>query len=152
MDAVLIILAEPAVASEPGKAALDDPSQAGNLEGALTAFNDLQPPTLLLCQSAGEFLAFMPRVGDDGGDRRKERTQSICQRGTGAAVRNIGSTDPIGDRQADRIDQDVPLSTFHPLEGVEAARSTISVVFTDCPSIITTVGHSLFPARSRVSR
>ncbi len=66
LDAILIVLAEPTIASEPSEAAFHDPGQAGDLEGTLTPFDNLQPPTLLLGQCAREFLALMPGIGDDG--------------------------------------------------------------------------------------
>jgi hypothetical protein len=47
---------------------------------------------LLLRQGAGKVLAFMPAIGDDGGDRREGRFQSTRQQSAGARVRNISSS------------------------------------------------------------
>jgi hypothetical protein len=65
----------------------------------------------------------MTCIGDDGRDRWENRFQTARQQSAGSSVRDIGSLDPIGDRQAERIDQNVTLSALHPLEGVKTTGS-----------------------------
>lgn len=67
-------------------------------EGALAPLDDLQSPTLLLGQGVSEFPAFVPGIGNDGGDGREGCLQSDRQQGFGAPVGNISGLDAIGDR------------------------------------------------------
>ena len=94
LDAMFTVLAEPTIASQPREGPLDDPGQASDFKGAFTALDDVQPPALLLCQGAGEFLALMPGIGNDGGDRREHCLQSTGQQSAGAPTRDVGGFDP----------------------------------------------------------
>ena len=71
---ILVVLAETAVAAQPREAALDDPGQPFDLEGALAALGDDQLPALVLLQRPRELTALMPCIGHHGADRREERT------------------------------------------------------------------------------
>src|SRR5205085_1205719 len=46
LHAIFVVFAEPAIAPEPSKTAFDNPGQPGDLEGALSAFDNLQFPTV----------------------------------------------------------------------------------------------------------
>ena len=65
-------------------------------------------------------------------------------------IRQIGRLDPLGNRQAERVDKEIALAPFYPLVPVETARNPpISVVFTDWLSMITTLGFCQRPALVR---
>jgi hypothetical protein len=88
-------------------------------------------------------------IGDDGADGRPERRKTGQQARSGPPIRHAGRLDPAGDQQAQRVDQDVALAALHSLVPIEAANAPFSVVFTDCPSMMTTLGPGRRPALVR---
>ena len=119
----LVVLAEAAVAPEPGQAALHDPSQAFDLERALAAAGDDQLPAVVPQQVAGQLAAFVPRVGHHGADGGEERAQAPEQTRTRLLVWYVRRLDPARDRQAQRVHQDVALAAPDQLVPVKAARA-----------------------------
>jgi hypothetical protein len=79
----------------------------------------------------------------------KPTTQATEEPVSGLAVRDIRWLDTARDWQTKCINQDVPFAAFDPLVPVESTGPPRSVVFTDCPSMITTVGQAARPAASR---
>jgi len=58
-----VVFAQAAIASKPSKRALHNPSQSGNLEGALASFHDSQAPAVI-AKLPSELPAFMSSVGN----------------------------------------------------------------------------------------
>jgi hypothetical protein len=60
LDSKLIVLAESAISPQPGEAALNDPSQPGNLERSVLSFDDPEFVTVMSPQLPGELSALIP--------------------------------------------------------------------------------------------
>jgi hypothetical protein len=133
----------------PGEGALDDPIEANDLEGRLASLDDHETPALVALDLGGELAALVTSVGDDGADGRPERRKTGHQPCPSPPIRYAGRLDPAGDQQAQRVDQDVALAALHPFVPIEAAHAPFSVVFTDCPSMMTTLGPGRRPALVR---
>jgi hypothetical protein len=71
LHAVLVILAQSAIAAKPSEAALDNPCKACHLERALPAFDDLQLPAVLTQQVVRELAALVSGISNDCADVRE---------------------------------------------------------------------------------
>ena len=60
----------------------------------------------------------------------------------------VGRLDPTRDEKSLRINEELALTPLDALVAIEAANTPLSVVFTDCASMITTVGSERRPAFS----
>jgi hypothetical protein len=74
LHCVFVIFAESAIAAEPSEAPLHDPGQAGDLEGALPSFDDLQFLAVVAHDLTSELPAFMASVSDNGANVGKQWT------------------------------------------------------------------------------
>ena len=68
LNSELIILAETAISPQPGEAALNDPSQARDLERSVLSFDDLEFIAVMSPQLTGQFSALMAGISDDDPD------------------------------------------------------------------------------------
>jgi NADPH-dependent 2,4-dienoyl-CoA reductase/sulfur reductase-like enzyme len=116
---VLVVLAETTVSAQPCEGALDDPGQAGDLEGAFAALDDPQVPAGLLAQEAGKPAARVPGVGNDRVVLGPERSEAVDEALAGAPIRHAGRLDPAGDQQPECVDQDMAFPPLHALVAVE---------------------------------
>ena len=66
LDHVFVVFAESAIAAKPCEAALHNPGQASDLEGALPSLDDLQFPAVVTQQLTSQFTAFISSICDDG--------------------------------------------------------------------------------------
>ena len=137
--------------AKPAERALDDPVQADDLEGWLASLDDHETPAFVALDLGGELAALVTGIGDDGVNGRPERQEAGHQPGAGPPIRHAGRLDPAGDQQAQRVDQDVALTALYPLVPIEAANAPFSVVLTDWPSMMTTLGPGRRPALARTN-
>ena len=149
---VLVILGHPALPAKPCEGPLDDPVEPGDPECLLSPLDDDQSPAAAVAQVLGQRFTFVVCIGDHGMDPRPERRQSCRQPTRRPAIGHAGRLDPTRDEKALCIYEDLALAPLHALVAVEAANAPSSVVFTDCASMITTVGSVRRPAFSRASR
>jgi len=80
LNSELIILAESAISSQPGEAALNDPSQPSDLECSVLSFDDLEFVAIMSPRLIGEFSALMAGVSDDDPGNAKRRPPSSLSR------------------------------------------------------------------------
>ena len=128
----LVVLAVPAVSTQPGKGALHDPPLGQHLEpgDVVAAFDDLQKPTAQL-RGPVDQLARITAVGPNPLQPR-EQTGEFAQDQLGpVAVLNIACMYDNRNYQAERIDRDVAFSAVDFLPGVVTVYPPFSVVFTD---------------------
>src|SRR3954451_22666597 len=90
LHAVLVILAEPAISSEPCERAFHYPRQTDNFEGAVLAFDDLQLPAFLTHQLSRQLTALVPGIGHDSLNSREEWTQTGEQSSSRDSIRHVG--------------------------------------------------------------
>ena len=147
---MLVVLGQAPIEPEPGETALDDPGQASDLEGALLTPDDLQLPTIAP-KFGCEFAALVTGVCDDGSQLGPQRRQSGKQPGAGDRVRDARWLYAIGDRDTEHVDQNVAFPSLYPFVAIEAANAPLSLVFTDCPSMMPSVGSTRRPAALRAS-
>ena len=83
-------------------------------------FDDLQVPPVAQ-QMPSKLATFVVRISNDCTNGRPERRKPGQQPPASSAVRHVGRFDPVGDRKAGYVDQDVPLPPFHSLVPVESA-------------------------------
>ncbi|MDT0684571.1 hypothetical protein RM543_18060 [Roseicyclus sp. F158] len=152
LHAVLVIFGHPAMPPEPGEAPFDDPVQPGDPEGLLCPFDDDEPPAVAITKILVQALTLVAGVGDHRMDFRPERREACGEAARRPAIGHAGWLDPARDEKAFGIHEDLPLAALHALMAVEAANAPLSVVFTDCASMITTVGSIRRPAFSRAAR
>ena len=72
---------------------------------------------------AGEFPALVAGVGDDRAQVGKGEVPPADEAMTRDRVGDASRLDPAGERQAERVDEDVALPALHLLVRVEAARA-----------------------------
>src|SRR5512132_4150883 len=136
--------------AEPREAAFDDPCQPSDRENTLPALEDSQLPAIAP-ELAGELAARVASIRDNRADRRPKRCQAGQQPGAGNRLRRVRRLDAIGERKAEHIDQNVAFPSFRPLVTIEAANAPFSLVLTDWPSMMTTVGPGFCPVAARAS-
>lgn len=131
---------------EPGEGALDDPAlgQDPELVG-LSTFDDLQGASKHCLYPRDESARIAP-VGEDHFERRDHGKQPDQQRSCAHAVldtrgmHNQRQYPPLG------VDGDVALSALGFFAGIEASLPPFKLVFTDCASMIATLGVGSRPA------
>jgi hypothetical protein len=62
LDHIFVVFAESTITAEPREAALHNPGQAGDLEGALLSCDDLQVPAVVTQELMSQFTAFVFRI------------------------------------------------------------------------------------------
>ena len=119
----LEVAGEAAVAADPGKGALDDPSLRQDDETmGIAALDDLQAPAAGPGDEFGHLRPLVAGIGKDAFDERKgspRRTQQVAR---AVAILHVGRVDGDAQQQAKRIDKDVPLAAGDLLAGIETLR------------------------------
>ena len=117
------VFREAAVEAEPCNAAFNNPGETSDFEGSLPTLDDLRTPAVA-SKLLSELTAFMASIGDNSANGRPERRQPGQQSAASPSVRHIGWFNAVGDRKAEDITQDMPVSSFHPLVSIEATNAT----------------------------
>ena len=119
----LKVAGQAAVAADPGKSTLDDPSLGQDDKAmGIAAFDDLQAPATGLGDEFGHFRPLVTGVGKDAFDERKGSPRRAQQVARAVAILHIGRVDGDAQQEAKRIDEDVPLAAGDLLAGIEALR------------------------------
>ena len=150
------VLGEPSTSVKPGDGALDDPTlgQHDKALGLVGSFDDLRFETR---QDAGQGAMkdrpVIGAVGEQFSQERKQAEQRREQCEAAVAILNIGGGDDAVQKQALRIDQNMPLLALDQLARIEAvridARPPFSALFTLWLSMMQAVG---LVSRSAFSR
>ena len=144
----LIVFREATVEAEPCNAAFNNPRDTGDLESSPFALDDLQAPAVasqLPCKLAA-LMASISNHGPDGRPKRREPGQQAAAR---PPIGHIGWFNAIRDWKVEGINQDMAFSSLHSLVPIEATSPSCAAVFTDWPSMVTTVGSGVRPAANR---
>lgn len=119
----LEVAGQAAVAADPGKSTLDDPSLGQDEEAmGIAALDDLQAPAAGLGDEFGHFRPPVAGVGKDAFDERKGSPRGAQQVARAVAILQIGRVDGDAQQEAKRIDEDVPLAAGDLLARVETLR------------------------------
>lgn len=149
----LAVLAEPAIAAEPGEGAFDDPSLGEHDEPTLPLEfgHDLEPEAEVVCGPVLQ-LALLAGIGPDGLPSGVAIPVKLDENPFGCITvlyvcgRNRQSVD-----QPEGVDGDGALSAPHLLAGLVASGPPFSVVFTDWLSSTAALGVASRPATWRTS-
>lgn len=88
--------------TQPGKAALDDPIEPGDLERLLRSPDDLELPAVLILQVSGQAFDFVTSIRDHGIDCRPQRGLPASQETSCSSIRHCRKYDqtvPQGGRR-----------------------------------------------------
>ena len=119
----LEVAGQAAVAADPGKSTLDDPSLGQDDEAmGIAALDDLQAPEAGRGDHLGHLWPLVAGVGKDAFDERKGSPRRAQQVARAVAILQIGRVDGDAQQQAQRIDEDMPLAASDLLARVEALR------------------------------
>ena len=119
----LEVTGEPAVAADPGEAALDDPALGQDDEAMLFgALDDLEFPGAGLGDERGHVRSLVGAVGEDDLDEWEQTTGSAQQLDGAVAILHVGRMDHDVQEETERIDQDVPLAARDLLARIEPLR------------------------------
>ena len=151
----LEIACQSAISTEPGEGALDDPA-FGNDDEAMqfAALDDLQGPGSGLGDGRGCLRPLIAGIGEDALDEGEEAARAPVEdeRRT-VAVLHVGGVDDDVHQEAERVDEDVALTSRRLLARVVARGVDRGPPF-EAPravwlSMIAAVGLASRPARSR---
>ena len=160
---VLVILAQPPVASQPGKGAFDHPAarqhrKAGWGWGWLLVNWHTHPPPWALDDRQGQSqrllgprdeLAAIARIDPDVGECGKGGRDRVQHLSGSIPIRHIRRMNHRPQHQSVRIDQQMALAATQFLRAVVAPEPPFPVVRTDWLSRIAAVGTAERPARCR---
>ena len=117
------VAGQAAVAADPGKSTLDDPSLGQDDEAmGIAALDDLQAPAAGLGDDFGHLWPLVAGIGKDAFDERKGSPRRAQQVVRAVSILQIGRVDGDAQQEAKRIDEDVPLAAGDLLARVEALR------------------------------
>ena len=141
--------------ADPAQGAFDDPTFRQNHKAAqVRAFNDLQRPRPCPRDQVGHLRPGVTAVADDALDEGEAPPGLTQQRLPAIAVLDVGGVDVHIQQQAERVDEDVPLSPKDLLTRVIAGRIKRASPFRApralCASMIAVVGLASRPAASRL--
>jgi len=145
-----VVLAQAAVASEPGEGSFDDPALGQDHEArqVVAAFDDLQDPASQLPCPLDQ-LAGVPAVGPDPLEPPELADQSGQRPLRPVAVLDVGRMHDHNQQQAQGVYDDVTLAPVDLLARVVAPRPPFSTVFTDWLSMIAAEGLGFRPSWTR---
>lgn len=149
----LVILAQAAIAAEPGEGSFDNPALGQDHEAGhiVAAFDDLQDPVAQLPRPLDQ-LSGVAAVGPDQLEPRELADQFDQHEFGPVAVLDVGRMYHHGQDQAQGVYDDVPLASLDLLAGVVASRPPFSTVFTDWLSMIAAEGLGFRPSWTRTFR
>jgi hypothetical protein len=146
----LVVFAQTAITTEPGKGSLDDPTLGQNLKAGhiVAAFDDLQDPVAHFPGPRDQFPGVAP-IGPDPLQARELSDQSSQHQLGPVAVLDVGGMHDHDQEQAQGVYDDVPLAPLDLLAGVVTPRPPFSAVFTDWLSMIAAEGLGFRPSWTR---
>jgi hypothetical protein len=119
----LEIAGQAAVAADPGKGALDDPSLGQDDKAmGVAALDDLQGPGTGLGDHLGHLWPLVSGVGEDAFDERKGSPRRAQYLARAIAILHVGRVDGDAQQEAQRVDQDVALAAGDFLARIKALR------------------------------
>jgi len=119
----LEVAGQAAVAADPGKSTLDDPSLGQNDEAmGIAALDDLQAPGAGLGDEFGHLWPLVAGIGKDAFDERKGSPRRAQQVARAVSILHVGRVDGDAQQEAKRIDEDVPLAAGDLLAGIKTLR------------------------------
>jgi hypothetical protein len=119
----LEVAGQAAVAADPGKGALDDPTFGQDDEAmSIAALDDLQGPRAGLGDDLGHLWPLVAGVGKDAFDKREGSPRRAQQVARAIAVLHIGRVDGHAQQEAKCIDQDVTFAAGDLLARIKALR------------------------------
>jgi hypothetical protein len=119
----LEVAGQAAVAADPGKGALDDPTLGQDDEAmGIAALDDLHLPGASLGDELGHLWPLVAGVGKDAFDEREGSPCRAQHLARAIAVLHVGRVDGHAQQEAQRIDQDVALAAGDLLARIEALR------------------------------
>ena len=118
------IAGEPSVAADPSEGSLDNPSLGQDDETMqFIALDDLKCPGAGLGDSRGGLGSLVACISEDALDEGKEAARaSIEDKRRAVAILYIGGVDDDIQQEAERIDENVPLSARDLLARIKALR------------------------------
>jgi hypothetical protein len=152
---IRIILRSAAVPTTPGEGPLHDPAcwqQEDALDpvGALDHLQaDFAPGPSL--PDPGDERPRLRLIGPDHAQARTAVPQGVQQGHGPVAVWHAGGRDHDREEQPERVDEEVPCAAVDLCGRVVAVAPPVSVVFTDCRSMIPALSWRRFPAATRTS-
>ena len=119
----LEVAGQAAVAADPGKGTLDDPSLGQDDKAmGIAALDDLQGPGSGFGDDLRHFWSLIPGVGKDAFDKREGSPRRAQKLARTIAILHVGGVDRDVQQEAQRIDQDVALAAGDFLARIEALR------------------------------
>jgi hypothetical protein len=94
--------------------------QSRDLKCALLSFHDLELPAIPAQEIARQLSAFVARVGEDRANPWEQRTQATEQASSDAPVRDVCWLNPTSYWNAQRVNQNVALTSFDTLVRIKA--------------------------------
>ena len=117
------VAGQTAVAADPGKGALDDPTLGqSDKPMSIAALDDLQGPRAGLSDELGALRPLVAGVGEDAFDEREGSPRHAQNLARAVAILHIGRVDDHAQQEAQRIDQDVTLAAGDLLARIKALR------------------------------
>ena len=120
----LEVAREPAVAADPGEAALDDPALGQGLEARdVGPPDDLDPPRADAGEAPREAGPAIAAIGEDALDEGEEASGAPVEHARRTvAIMDVGGVDDDVQQQAERVDEDVALAARDLLPRIVALR------------------------------
>ena len=126
----LKVAGQTAVATDPGKRPLDNPSLGQNFEAAgIRSLHDLQFPCSCAPDDERHLLTGIATISKNALDEWEQSSRPAQQMECSVTVLNIGRMDDDVQQETQRVDQDVPLATLDLLARVVARRIEPSPLF-----------------------
>jgi len=128
---LLVVLAEAAVAPEPGEGSLDDPAFWQHLKTwSIAAFYDVEAAVLVLLAGIAHAWAIVGAVRENNLQATESVGETRKQLDRPGFVLEVGGVYGQGQQEAKRVDQNVALTSRYLLAGIIAADPPFSVVLT----------------------
>ncbi len=152
----LEVASQSAIAADPGKCSLDNPPFGQHLEpGDVRSLDDLQSPDTCAPHGQCHLASGVSAISKNAFDEREHSSRPAQQVESAIPVLNIGGVNDDVQQEAQRVDQDVPLTTLDLLARVVARRIEPRPPFCAplavCESIIAAVGLGSRPSCSRTA-
>lgn len=123
LDLALEVFTHATIPREPCECAFHDPPFGKHVEAscAWRTCHDFQVPVALLFAPVGQFLATIGSISPDFLEAWDEEFQPRQEPTSTLGVVHVGGRDVDGDRQTQRVDEQVPLAPLHAFVRVKTA-------------------------------